>query len=346
MSPIGWPVVIAFASMRLPKPFNWLMIVVLISFSGAAQEQSFVSACGDDERIAADKKATFDSTAMHFFDTLISSNPAAAYDQLAADAQKNITREQIINISTSMLQPMKVDHLRVDHTYDATFVGSGEGRVVCGTLSDSKWVSVAARPGEQGHVLLSADFVNGQFAFHAWLVPGDGKWKVQAFWLGASTLGGYDAEKVWAWARSEGEKKHRFNASVLYATALQLANRGNYLQLGLSNAISKDVVSSSPPPQIAGPPPYAWKEGKSVYTILNIGPTAIAGKLYLIIDHQAAPWTSDSEVDGWNKNLRTYFKRTFPEYSDVFSSVIVRAHERGTARGFGTVEEEAKRGSQ
>jgi hypothetical protein len=322
------------------------MLFVLFSSASFAQAQLSATACKGDEQIAANKRAAFDSVAMQFFSTLISSDPASAYDQLAMDGQKNVSREQITGISNSMLQPMKVEHLRVDHTYDATFAGSGEGRVVCGTLSDNKWVSVAARSGEQAHVLLSADFVNGRFAFQAWLVPDGSKWKIEGFWLGASTLADYDAEKLWALARSEASKKHRFNATVLYATALQLTNRGQYLQLGLSNSISQDAASFSPTPEIAGQPPYEWKDGSSVYRILSVGPTAISGKLYIVINHEVGPWTNNKEVDDWNKNLRAYFKRTFPEYRDVFSSVIIRGHERGTTRGFGTVEEDSGTGTK
>ena len=337
---------IGSVSMRSRTPRICLSILVLFSTAGVVQAQLFATACADDDRIAASKKAILASAAMQFFGTLISTDPASAFEQLTADAQQNVTREQITGISKSMLQPMKVEHLRVDHTYDATFTGSTEGRVVCGTLSDNKWVSVAARSGEQAHVLLSADFINGRFAFQAWLLPHDGKWKIEGFWFGASTLADYDAEKVWELARSEASKKHRFNATVLYATALQLTNRGQYLQLGLSNAISQEAASFSPTPEIAGQPPYEWKDGSSVYKILTVGPMAIAGKIHIVINHETGPWANDKEVDDRNKNLRAYFKRTFPEYHDVFSSVIIRAHERGTSRGFGTVEHDTEIGTK
>lgn len=306
----------------------------------SAQAQLFTSSCADDDHISPAKKATFDSEGMQFFNTLLGSDPGSAYDQLDEEAQKNVTRDQMRQISAVMLQPMKLEHLRVDHTYDATLTGSTDQRVVCGLLPDNQWVSVAARSGEQAHVLMSADFINGQYAFQVWLVPADGKWKVEGFWLGPSTLASYDAKKLWELARSERAKNHRFNATVLYATALQLTNRGKYLRLGLSNAISDDASSFTPSPEITGPPPYEWKDGSTVYKILSIGPIAIAGQLHIVINEEVGHWTDDKEVDGWNKNLRAYFKRTFPEYHEVFSSVIIRANEQGTHRGFGTVEED------
>jgi hypothetical protein len=316
--------------------------LVLFSSTVVIQAQLLASACSDDGQIAADKRAAFDSATVQFFSALISADFVSAYEQLAADARENLTVQQIATLSKSMLRPMKVEHLRVDHTYDATFTGSTVGRVVCGTLSDNKWVSVAARSGEQAHVLLSADFINGHFAFEAWLVTDDGKWKIEGFWFGASSLADYDAEKIWALARGEASKKHRFNAAVLYATALQLTNRGQYLQLGLSNAISQDSASFSPSPEIAGQPPFEWKDGSSVYKVLTVGPIAIAGKLHIVINHETGPWANDKEVDDRNKNLLAYFKRTFPEYRDAFPSIIIQAHERGTTRGFGTVEQDTE----
>ena len=72
--------------------------------------------------------------------------------------------------------------------------------------------------------------------------------------------------------------------------------------------------------------------------VMNVGPVAIGGKIYVAITHEVSPWQSDQQVDGWNKNLINYFKHRFPEYSGVFAGLVVRAKERGTNRGFGTVD--------
>lgn len=64
----------------------------------------------------------------------------------------------------------------------------------------------------------------------------------------------------------------------------------------------------------------------------------LAGKLYLQIDHQVAPWADDKEVDSLNKNVITAFAEAYPEYKDALAGLIIRAHERGTNRGSGTVD--------
>jgi hypothetical protein len=93
------------------------------------------------------------------------------------------------------------------------------------------------------------------------------------------------------------------------------------------------------PREIQKPPPFSWREGEKSWKILSVGPIAVGGKIYVTISHEVSRIQTESEVDGWNKDLLSYFKNRFPEYSDVFSGVVVRAHERGTNRGYGTVEE-------
>jgi len=93
-------------------------------------------------------------------------------------------------------------------------------------------------------------------------------------------------------------KGHTFNAALLYASAAQTANRG-------------------PNVQISGQPPFYRKSGNDAFKILNVGPIAVAGKIYVTINDEVSPWKTNAEVDGWNKNLIAYFKHRFPEYSSI-----------------------------
>src|SRR5262249_5202496 len=132
---------------------------------------------------------------------------------------------------------------------------------------------------------------------------------------------------------------HKFNAALLYAAATQVANRGPNFQLGITQSISEDLSKLTVPSEIQGQPPFLWKDGHNTYKVLNVGPIAVGGKMYITIAHEVSPWQTDAEVDSWNKQLLGYFKKRFPEYSDVFAGLVARAMERGTDRGFGTVEE-------
>jgi hypothetical protein len=109
--------------------------------------------------------------------------------------------------------------------------------------------------------------------------------------------------------------------------------------LGIAETINEDMTHLVAPREIQGPPPFSWREGEKSWKILSVGPIAVGGKIYVTISHEVSQIQTESEVDGWNKDLLSYFKNRFPEYSDVFSGVVVRAHERGSSRGYGTVEE-------
>ncbi len=93
------------------------------------------------------------------------------------------------------------------------------------------------------------------------------------------------------------------------------------------------------PDEIKGQPPFLWKNGETTYKVMNLAPTAIGGKLYVVINHEVSPWQSNEQVDGWNKELLAYFKHRFPEYTDTFAGLVARATERASNRGFGTVDE-------
>lgn len=152
-------------------------------------------------------------------------------------------------------------------------------------------------------------------------------------------LADLDSMKMRGLAQAQHAKGHNFNAVILYTTAAQLANRGPSFQLGITQSITDDLAKLPVPPEIRGPTPFFWKDGENTYKILNVGPIAVGGKIYMMLVHEVAPWQSDAQVDGWNKELLRYFKKRFPEYSDSFAGLVARAHERGGNRGFGTVEE-------
>jgi hypothetical protein len=176
-------------------------------------------------------------------------------------------------------------------------------------------------------------------AITVWLLPEKGLWKVHSFRVNISALADKDSLQLWELARAQQARQHSFNAAILYSAAAQAADRGPNFQLGIAQSISEGMSKISLPVEISGQPPFLWKDGETTYKVWNVAPLAIGGKIYLMIVHEVSPWQSDGQVDGWNKELLNYFKRRFPEYSDVFAGLVARARERGSNRGYGTVEE-------
>jgi hypothetical protein len=140
-------------------------------------------------------------------------------------------------------------------------------------------------------------------------------------------------------AEAEREKRHDFNAFILYTAALQLADRGPFLQLGIRPEIEKEIGEARRPDSLRGQPPFSWDFGPLTFKVLNVGPVGVGGKIYLLINHEIEPWAEDKEADKKNRELIVAFGRTYPEYKDFFAGLVVRAHEHGGTRGFGTVDE-------
>jgi len=320
-----------------------LLLLLILGFCSNSRGQNpFAGSCGEDEHIDGSKREAVDSAALKFVQLLLGPNASGAYGLLSDAGREQVPSAQVLEQVGVAIQASKPKNVTVQHTYIINIAGKSPGRIVCGTdlSKPSGWESVlAADIPEQAYVLLSADGINNQLAFTVWLVPEKGAWKVQSFSTNVATLADEDSEQLWERARAQKSKGHDFNAALLYAAAAQTTNRGPNLQLGLADSITKETSQLSLPAEIQGQPPFEWKSPDMTFKVLQVGPIAVGGKVYVMIQAESAPWSSDSQVDAWNKKLIAYFKHRFPEYSDVFAGIVVRTNERGTNRGYGTVEE-------
>ena len=318
----------------------WFGVPVLSAVAFA--QEPFVTSCGEDAHIDAAKKKTIDSFAMDFVQTLLGPTPSGAFDLMTKAGQAETTRQQLNGAALTIVRQFEPKNVTLQHTYLIELKGKSPGRVVCATdlSKPNGWESLSAESvPEQAHVLLSADTRNNELAIVVWLVPEQSEWKVHSFRLNVSTLADKDSLQLWELARTQQGRQHSFNADLLYTAAAQTADRGPNFQLGITQKISEDLSNLTVPAEIKGQPPFFWKDGETVYKVMSVGPIAVGGKVYVIIVHEVSPWQSDGQVDGWNKELLKWFKLRFPEYSDVFAGLVARATERGSNRGYGTVEE-------
>ncbi|MBZ5634892.1 MAG: hypothetical protein LAO55_17355 [Acidobacteriia bacterium] len=281
------------------------------------------------------------SAAMNFVDALFRGDSASAFSDLSRDLRLKLGSEGLAE-KIRTIQQFEPTNATVQHTYLIRVGEHPVDHVVCASklLAPSQWVSLnITNVPEQAHVLMSADAPNNRLAVTVWILRENNEWKVRGFWVNVAALAGQDSAKLWENARQQKQRMHSFNAALLYVAALQLVNRGPDLQMGIAQIITEDMNHTVAPPELQGPPPFSWRDGDKSWKILSVGPMAVGGKVYVAISHEVPEIQTDSEVDGWNKELLTYFKNRFPEYSDVFAGVVIRAHERGTNRKFGTVEQ-------
>jgi hypothetical protein len=188
-------------------------------------------------------------------------------------------------------------------------------------------------------VIVEAETSNNSWAFVLWMIPDDGIWHVQYFQAVPVATVGKTSEDLQHMADAEKQKNHNFNAFILYVTALQLAGRGPYFQLGILPEIQEKLGTLQRPRELQGSAPFTWQFGEASFKVLNVAPIGVNTKMYLQIDQELEAWAADKDADDKNHALISAFSKAYPEFKDVFSGVVVRAHERGGTRGFGTVVE-------
>jgi hypothetical protein len=328
-----------------------LILAFMATSSIAWSQAPFVSSCAEDAEIEAAKRQAVDNSAIRFLQTLFSPDPSAAFDGLSTERRQITNRDEVSALARNVIQQFFTDEhdarigdlkdARIQKTYLISLKGKSPGSLVCASnlSKPDGWVSVAASDApEQAHVLISVPARNNEITFTFWLVPEQNLWKVQSFWTSVSTLADKDALQIWQLARAQVAQGHAFNAALLLNAASGLAQRGPDFQEGITQSISKDISALALPAELKGQPPLLWKSANNTWKVLSVSPTAVAGKIYVIIVHEVHPWQTDAQVDGWNKELLTWFKRRFPEYSGVFAGLVARARESGTNRGYGTVE--------
>jgi hypothetical protein len=303
--------------------------------------QPFVTSCGTDDEISSKDRLTINQNAIEFVQNALGPNPETAYSVFTAEAKRNLSSDKFVAMFKQGIQQMgPFRNVQVVHAYLAKVTGgSQEQRVICGNLSSPKnWVAVNVKPGPaQAHIIVEAQTLNNTWAFVLWMLPEQGIWHIQYIQVMASAMVGRTAEDLQGMAESEKQRNHDFNTYILYATALQLAARGPFFQLGIQQEIQHNSENLKVPHVLEGHPPFVWQLGQFSFKVLNVGAIGVGQKLYLQVDHEIETWADDKDADKINHELISAFARVYPEYRDVFAGLVVRAHERGGSRGFGTV---------
>jgi len=279
-------------------------------------------------------------------EALLGKDPSSAFDLFSKKEQGEITRPRMVEIAAGFHKLFEPKGLAADHTYVIRLKGQSPDRVICARdLSRTDgWssVKVASAP-EQAYVLATANSQNERLAITIWLVPEEQVWKIQAFSIYVSSLGRRDAAQILELAKNQQVLGHDLNSLLLHFAAAAISDRGPLLQIGTAQPISEEYSKARRPPEMVGTPPWYWKNERATFKIMQVGSLGIAGKIYVVIDHEVPPKTSNEEMERTNRDLIAHFKRRFPEYADVFAGLLARAHEQGTGKGYGTVDEGPKR---
>lgn len=319
-----------------------MLLSSLLTGVSALAQIPIASSCAADTAIESKERAAIEDVGLRFLKSLLSADPSSAYEMLTKEARRQTTPEAFSSFSQGLWHSLEPKNIRVGHSYSIRVLSGPPSNVAtCGESNEpDKFVTmhIDGHP-QQAYVLGLADGVNNQAAFPVWMVREGGSWKVQGAVFLITTQADKSTTEIWNMARQENARGHALNAALLYATARQMA--GNDLfQFGILQPISAEMAALNPPQEIGGQPPFIWKVGSQSFQIRQLGPMAIGGKLFLILERIVDPWPGDEQVDRTSKELIAFTKKRFPEYKEVFAGVIVRAHDESGAHGFGTVDDD------
>jgi hypothetical protein len=203
---------------------------------------------------------------------------------------------------------------------------------------DSYKMAVIPAP-EQAYTLITTDGAREGLVFTLWLVRNEAGWAVNSFAFNVATLAGRDAPHLWQLARVQHQRGHEFNATLLYFAASQIANRGPSFELGYASQIAAEQAKIARPKEITGPIPFLFDPEGQSFTVQNIGASEAGGRLFLAVTQEVGPGHSAKQLDQRNRELISFIKKHFPEYTDVFDGILVQAADRTSARTFATVDE-------
>jgi hypothetical protein len=256
--------------------------------------QPFTSSCKANQQISVNDRNRIEPAALTFVQDALSQDPSAAYSAFAAAAKENVPLPQFVSTLQSLIKPKRTfKDLRIAETHLAEVTGgSRDQRVVCGNRSSREGcVAVSVKPGPaEVQVVAAAHTTNNSEVFVVWLVPKQRDRHVQYVHYARSGMAGKSSADRSKLAAVERQKQHNLNAFLLAATALRLADRGPYFELGVRPEIEKSLSEIEKPDFLVGQPPFVSSLGTAAtFKFLSVGLSGVGGKVYLQIDHQVAP---------------------------------------------------------
>jgi len=305
-----------------------------------------VTSCQTDAELPTKERESIGQVAVKFVDDSLSPTPSAAYTTFTAATRASLSIEQFMaGFQKPVMARGPFKDWRVTHIYRVQVTGGIQRQqVVCGDGSRPEgWVAVNAEPRMvEANVIVEGQTVNNVHAVVVRLRPEAENWRVHSVHFATTGMAGKSAEDLRRVAEVEHQRQHSFNAFILYTTAMQLADTGPFLRLGVRSKIEEEMTKVVKPSILEGASPFSWTFEGSTFKVMNVGPIGVGGKLYLLVDHEIEPWSQDKVADQSNRDLIAGLNRSVAEYKEAFAGLVIRAHERGGPRGFGTVHENDK----
>lgn len=324
-----------------------VVIVLVIGLGLLSRSIGFnVGSCSTDDEATAAERAPFEDEALRFVNAALISDPGTAYGDFAAEAKQKISPEQF-GATTRTLRSIisNLTKAHVEHIFYVRQFGAGASLSTLCTaaahesLSEGKVLVAAKAVNEQAHVIVEGENNNDTWSFTLWLLPEQGKVRVNSFWAEQTTMAGKSTIELRNLARAQWHQNHNLNAAVLYSAAKDLAFRGPNLQLGIYPEIAKELSEVKLPAEVDGKPPFNWRLGADTYRVLGVAAVEVKGKLAIAIRQETPALMDDQDADAANHKLIAALRTAHPEFGDAFDEILVQITDAHGLRQFATVED-------
>lgn len=322
------------------------VVVVIVALGAVAVWQGVVNfdghvgICRHDGEIAKETHDGAAAAARRFVEAMLGTDPAAAHAMFTAEMQAKVTREQVAKLMAQIAQPAPFSDLRLSHVFEPSTAGTKTAPMMCDGVDGSKFVFVNATPGvAQTHVLMNANSRNNGWAMNTWLLQESGAWRVHGFHTSMAAIAGLDAVQLLDLARAQNKKGNSFNAHMLYVAASSTVDRGPDLQLSIEEDANKALSEHKAPPELTGPPPFAWTLGDVTHSLEQVQIVGIDKRLGLLLHHRDPEWKVGDNTDAERRN-RLFIDalvKAHPEFSQSFAFIVARVQSKDDPTTWGTV---------
>jgi hypothetical protein len=337
-----------------------LLLALCVPADGANAQLSVATArCQTDDEVPARDRSVYEEPALSLVQEVLAGAAEKAYARFSNDAKAIVKLEGIAQLGRQIAENglLRPDAVRVAHSYRVTMssTGSADQLLRCTAIARGSiarpegWVAVRAKPVPlQAHVIVEGRAQNNLWNFAVWLIPERAQWQVQHVQATLATISDKSAQDFWTLAREESKRGRRFNAFILFGTAVQLAYRGPAFQLGIQPEIQKELAALQAPTTLQGKPPFIWKSQGKEFRVLSLGPIGFTDSFALRVRQQLATWGNNEYLERENRALLDVLRASHPEIANVFDHVVIEAVPGVGADlpAFRTVEELRKSGSR
>ena len=308
--------------------------------SGLVSVGVHTSVCRQDDELDKALREEASKAALGFVDVRLKPDTAQAYQRLTPELKSAHSADVFAETAKKIQASGPFSGAKVDQIYEPSVGGRGSARVLCGSLSGGRWVSVEAKPGvTQVHAIVTAQTQNNDWAFTLWLIKNGSDWQVHGYYLSMASIAGHFPAELLDEARVQEKMGHTLNAHMLYVAIGGLIDRGPSFQLGLKQDVDADLLTHKTPPELSGKLPFAWRLDGKDYSVEKVEILGIGKQLVLTLMRRDSEWDGKDKADAERRNkvFIEAFIKAHPEYAETFGALVARVLPANGESGWGTV---------